>query len=231
MIEWNGGRLELPRLGYLTVDEMQSIRAIDPQNALYRLITAKAVELSQAAPDFSPHQCYGFLVKLHAQDLGARGRRSSPEEEALQVEHAAIIGPFLEEARAIANRVTIRAVTVILNRIRPGWTDEQTCRLPGPLLSLLHAFEQEEERAGVGQADDPQAEMRALEEALGKLQEVIDSTATDPTGDGPSGSAADSGPEPLSSAASASESSPVATSSRRSRKGIAPKGIASTAKN
>ncbi len=132
--------------------------------------------------------------------------------------HAEISGPFLEEARAITNRVTIRAVTVILQRIKPAWTDEQTRKLPGPLLGILHAFEQEEERAGAGLQQDPAAEMRALEEALGKLQEVSSSIATDPTGPEPSGIAADSGPEPLSSAASASGSSPPAMSSKPYRR-------------
>lgn len=230
-IEWQGGRLTLPRLGYLTVDELNAIRAIDPQNALYRLITAAAVQLSQAAPDHSPHWCYGLLVKLHAQDLGARGGQISTEEETLQVLHSGIIGPFLEQARAIANRVTIRSVTAILTRISPAWTDEQTRRLPGPLLGLLHAFEQEEERAGAGQAHDTEAEMRALEDALGKLQQAMTLPAIDSTGPGPSGNAAGSGPEPPSSAASASGSSPVPTSSRRSRRATAPNGSASTAKN
>jgi len=220
-IEWNGGEMTVPRLGYLTVDEMQGIREIDPQNALYRLITAAAVALSQAAPDHTAHWCYGLLVRLLAQEQGAKAGRMSPEEQALQVVHAEIIGPFLEEARAITNRVTIRAVTVILQRIKPAWSDEQTRKLPGPLLGILHAFEQEEERAGAGLQQDPAAEMRALEEALGKLQEVS-SIATDPIGPEPSGTAADSGPEPLSSAASDSGSSPPAMSSRPSRRATPP---------
>ena len=217
-IEWNGGELVLPRLGYLTVDELNSIREIDPQNALYRLITAAAVALSQAATDRSAHWCYGLLTRLLAQDMGANAGRMSPEEESLQVLHAEIIGPFLEQARTIRNRVTIRAVTVILQRIKPAWSDEQTRRLPGPLLELLHAFEQEEERAGAGLKPDPATEMRALEEALGKLQEVSDSIAIGPTGPAPTGNAEGSGPAPPSSAASASASSPVAMSSRRYRR-------------
>jgi hypothetical protein len=232
-ITWNGGELVLPRLGYLTVDELQGIRAIDPQNALYRLITAAAVELCQAvqSEEFTAHRCYGLLTRLLAQEQGANIGRMSTEEETVQVLHAGIIGPFLEQARAIANRVVIRGVTVILNRIRPAWTDEQTRRLPGPLLTLLHAFEQEEEHAGAGKQLDPAAAMRELEEALGKLEEVSSSTATDPTGPAPTGTAAGSGPEPPSSAASASGSSPAPMSSKRFRKGTAPKGIASTGKN
>jgi len=229
-IAWNGGELVLPRLGYLTVDELQGIREVDPQNALYRLITAKAVELSQAEDQHTPSWCYGLLTRLMAQDLGASIGRMSPEEAAVQVLHAGIIGPFLEQARAITNRVTIRGVTVILNRIKPGWSDEQTRQLPGPLLTLLHRFEQEEEQAGAGPQQDPAAQMQALEEALGKLREVS-STATDSTGPEPIGGAAGSGPEPLSSPASGSGSSLAPTSSRRSRQGTRPKGIASTGKN
>lgn len=230
-IEWNGGELVLPRLGYLTVDELNSIREIDPQNALYRLITAAAVALSQAATDRTAHWCYGLLTRLLAQDIGANAGRMSTEEESLQVVHAEIIGPFLEQARAIRNRVTIRSVTVILQRIKPAWSDEQTRRLPGALQEILHAFEQEEERAGAGLRTDPAAEMRALEEALGKLQEVSDSIATAPTGPAPSGNAAGSGPAPPSSAASASAGSPVAMSSRPLRRVTRPKGSGFTAKN
>ena len=247
-IAWHGGELVLPRLGYLTVTELQGIRAIDPQNALYRLITAAAVELHQAmqanaervveypgaqaqADEFTAHRCYGLLTRLLAQEQGANIGRLSPEEQAVQVLHAGIIGPFLEEARAITNRVVIRSVTVILNRIQPAWTDEQTVRLPAPLLSTIYAFEQDEELAGAGQQQDPAALMRALEEALGKLKEASSSTATDPTGPAPIGTAAGSGPEPPSSPASGSGGSLAPTSSRRFRKGTAPNGNGSTGKS
>jgi hypothetical protein len=232
-IAWNGGELVLPRLGYLTVTELQGIRAIDPQNALYRLITAAAVELHQAvqSDEFTAHRCYGLLTRLLAQEQGANIGRLRPEEEAVQVLHAGIIGPFLEEARAITNRVVIRSVTVILNRIKPAWTDEQTLCLPGPLLGILYAFEQDEELAGAGQQQDPAAQMRALEEALGKLQEVSSSTATDPTGPAPIGTAAGSGLEPPSSPASGSGGSLAPASSRRFRKGTAPNGNGSIGKS
>lgn len=220
VIEWNGGTLELPRLGYLTVDELQGIRAVDPTNALYRLITSASVRLSQAADSRSPRWCFGLLTKLHAQDLGAQGSPSTPEEEEVQIGHAAIIAPCLEEARALANRVAIRAVTVILQRVKPDWTDERTMTLPPELFGLLHAFEQQEER-GKAAAADPEAEMQLLEDALGKLGEAMASIATDPTGLQPSGTAAASGPAPPSSAANGSAASRAGTSSRRSRKAIA----------
>lgn len=220
VIEWNGGRLELPRLGYLAVDELQAIRAVDPTNALYRLVTAASVRLSQAAEGCSPRWCFGLLTKLHAQDLGAQGRPSTPEEEEVQIQHAAIIAPFLEEARALANRVAIRAVTVILQRVQPDWSDERTMKLPPEFFGLLHAFEQQEEAAGTPAAD-PAEQMRLLEDALGKLGEAMTSAATDPTGQQPSGTAAASGPAPPSSAVSGSAASRVSTSSRRSRKAIA----------
>jgi len=247
-IAWNGGELVLPRLGYLTVDEMQGIGEVDPQNALYRLITATAVEVAQAIQadaervaectgaqalvlEFTAHRCYGLLSRLLAQEQGAKIGRMSPEEQAVQVLYAGIIGPFLEQARAITNRVVIRSVTVILNRVRPAWTDEQTRRLPGPLLALLRDFEQEEECAGAGQQQDPAAQIRALEEELGKLQAGGDSIATDPTGPEPIGGAAGSGLEPLSSPASASGSSLALMSSRRSKRVTRPKGIGSTGKS
>jgi len=215
-IEWREGRLTIPALGYLTTDELALIAQVDPQNALYRLTADAAVALHRAT-DRSPRLCFALLTALHGRDLGA-AVTLAPEDEELQVSQAPIIGPFLEQARAIANRVTIRSVTVILRRIKPDWSDERTGKLPPDLLRDLHAFEQEEERAGMGEQADPEADMRQLEEALGKLQQVVGSIATDPTGDAPSGSAAASGPPPPSSAASGSARSRASTSSRRSRK-------------
>lgn len=228
-IEWNGGRLELPRFGYLTVDELELIRQIDPQNALYRLTSDVAVTLSRAVEGQSPRQCFALLTALQGRELGAAVKLTE-EQEALQITQAAIIGPFLEQARAITNRVVIRSVTAILTRVRPDWSDERTRRLPGELLNRLHAFEQEEERAGRGPGD-PAEDMRSLEEALGKLQQVATQDAIGPTGATPTGNAAASGPAPPSSAASGSGSSPAATSSRRSKRATAPKGIGSTEKS
>lgn len=229
-IEWNGGTMEIPRLGFLTVDELQGIRVVDPTNALYRLVTAASVALSQAAEGRSPRWCYGLLTRLHALDLGAKGTPASEDEQEVEIAHAAIIAPFLEQARALSNRVAIRSVTVILQRVRPDWSDEQTTKLPPGLFNLLHAFEQEEEAAGTPAAD-PAEQMRLLEEALGKLSEAMASTATDPTGDEPSGNAAASGPAPPSSAASGSVRSLAATSSRRSRKAKQPSADGCTGKS
>jgi len=229
VIEWNGGRLELPRFGYLIVDELDQIQAVDPKNALYRLTADTAVKLGRAA-GVESRQAFSLLTMLHARDLGAKNIRFSEKEDQVCIVHSEMIGAYLEQALTLVNRVIIRSCTVILQRIKPGWTDEATRKLPQPLISAVYAFEQEEERTQQGQ-QDPEAAMRELEEALGKLDAVSRSIATAPTGDSSTGIAPGSGPDDLSSAAPVSGGSLAPTSSRRSRKALKPKGSGFTTKS
>lgn len=229
VIEWNGGRLELPRLGYLIVDELDQIQAIDPKNALYRLTAETSVKLSRASGSIEHRQAFTLLTMLHARDLGARVELSK-EEDNLRIEHSEIIGPYLEQALTMVNRVIIRSCTVMLQRIRPGWVDEQTRKLPQPLISAIYAFEQEEERAQQGQ-QDPEASMRELDDALGKLAEANRSIATAPIGDSSTGIAQDSGQDDLNSVEPTSDASPAPTSSRRSERVMRPKGSGFTTKS
>lgn len=228
-IEWQGGILEIPRLGYLEVDELAQVRAVDPQNALYRLTSAEAVKLHRAVPDRNPRQCFALLTALQGRELGAAVALSE-EDEAIQVEQAAIIGAYLEAAKAVSARVTTRCVTVIAQRVRRDWNDERSGRLPPELFNAIHEVWVSEEAASRG-PEDPRAELQALEEALGKLQAVATPTATDPTGAAPSGTAAASGPAPPSSAASGSAGSPAGTSSRPSRRGTGRSARGSTARS
>lgn len=222
VIEWKGGRLELPRFGYLIVDELDQIQAVDPKNALYRLTADTAVKLGRAA-GIESLEAFSLLTKLHARDLGAKNVKLLDKEDQACVEHSEIIGAYLEQALTLVNRVIIRSCTVILQRIKPGWTDEATRKLPRPLFSAIYAFEQEEE-GGQQEQQDPEAAMRELEEALGKLNAVSRSAATAPTGATSTGNAPGSGQGALNSAAPPSGVSPAVTSSRRSKRATRPKG-------
>lgn len=228
-IEWNGGKFEIPRFGYLMIDELDQIRAVDPKNALYQLTAETSVKLSRASDRIELRQAFSLLTMLHARDLGAKVALSE-EEDRYRIEYSEIIGAYLEQALTMANRVIIRSCTVILQRIRPGWVDEQTRKLPQPLISAIYAVEQQEERGQQGQ-QDPEASMRELEESLGKLAEVSRSIVTDPTGATSTGSAPGSGQGALNSAAPPSGVSPAPTSSRRSKRATKPKGSDYTTKS
>ena len=217
VIEWNGGTFEIPRLGYLMVNELDQIQAIDPKNALYRLTAETSVEISRAT-NLEHRQAFALLTKLHARQVGARVELSTTEDD-ICIEHSKIIGSYLEQALTMTNRVVIRSCTVVLQRIKPEWTDENTQRLPQELISNIYAFQQEEERAQQEQPD-PEAAMRDLEEGLGKLAEVSRSNVIDPTGDSFTGTAHGSGPDGSNLGANSLDSSLAPMLSKRSQKGM-----------
>jgi len=236
-IEFRGGTIRIPVRGFIDANEAEHIRRADPQNGLFVLLTQAAAEIAKRegvgdgedGEELSPRLVYGFLLKLQAAELGITARLTE-QEQAWQVRHSALIAETMAQGRVLHNRVAIASATVMLRRIKPEWSDEQTMRLPTPLISALHAFEADEERAGAPPAD-PAAEAAQLEDALGKLEEATRSIATGHDGPISSGPAGDSGPAPPSSAASGSAGSPPPTSSRRSRKASKPRGITSTALN
>ena len=219
VIEWNDGRFEIPRLGYLTANELAQIQAVDPKNALYRLTSDTSIILGRAA-EIEPWNGFALLTMLHARDMGVR-IQLSPEEKKIYAVHGPIISPFLEEALVMSNIVIIRSCTIILQRIKSGWTDEATKLLPSSLLGLIYSFEQEEEKGKEQQ--DPEAAMRELEDSLGKLAVVSRSNATGPTGDSSTGIAPGSGQGEQNSVEKTSATSPVPTSSKRSRRAAKPR--------
>jgi hypothetical protein len=247
-IKFRGGTIRIPERGFIDANEAEHIRRADPQNGLFVLLTEAAAEIAkretQAAAEIakregvgdggdgeelSPRLVYGFLLKLQAAELGITARLTE-QEHAWQVRHSALIAETMAQGRVLHNRVAIASATVMLRRVKPEWSDDQTMRLPTPLISALHAFEADEERAGAPPAD-PAAESAQLEDALGKLEKATRSIATGHDGPTSSGPAGDSGPAPPSSAANGSAGSPPPTSLRRSRKASKPKGISSIVPN
>lgn len=204
-VEWKGGSFTIPRYGYLQVSELNKIAKVDPSNELYRITSKAAVELNKTlqqratADESYSHtvlklnQCFAFLSSLQARHYGHYPALSEIEQT-IQVEFSSIIAPFLEEAKALSDRVPIRSVTVLLQRVRPGWTDEQSAKLPPPLFKIIHDFYQDEESEGKG-PEDPAVQLKQLEETLGKLRQEVKSIATGQTGPAPSGNVADFGQE------------------------------------
>lgn len=226
-IKWKEGLLRIPRLGYLTVDEMTEIAKVDPSNGPYLVTMSKANELAVAS-ELSPRYCYGILARHWTRNIGAKAEFTE-EEDNLSIRHAAIIRAYLEEINIRQNLIIIRAATVMAQRVAPLWQEEQTKKLPKELISLLYEFYQEEER-GMDKPSSPEEDMRLLDEQLGKLREAS-SIAAGRTGSSASGSASGSGQDPLSSAANASDASQVTTSSKRSKRATKPNGSGFTTKN
>jgi hypothetical protein len=234
-IEWKGGVLRIPRLGYMVADELAELAKIDPKNAGYRLTLQHSNTLAQAT-ELSPRLCYSVLAKAQLRELG-QNVDYTEQEAGIIITMNELVNNYLDEYRAILNRIRIRAVSIILQRIVPGWPEEKTRKLPEPLIDQIFNFQQEEER-GLDTAIDPEADamekMKALEEDLGKLQEASQLTATAQTGHLPTGNASDSGQAPQNLPAKVSGDSPAPTSSKRSRpatktseKGFTEKSLAS----
>lgn len=226
-ITWKGGVLKLPRLGYLEVDEMNEIAKVDPNNGPYMLTMNKANELA-VATELSPRYCYSLLARFYTRDLGAKVELTEDEEN-IAIRHSGLVGEYLGQIHTMQNRVKIRAATVILNRVVPGWPEEKTLKLPKELIAQVHEFYLEEER-GMDKPTTPEEDMAALDEQLGKLREVS-SIAAGRTGSAATGNANASGPAPPSSVASDSAGSPETTSSRPSKRATKPRGNASTRKS
>ena len=231
-IEWNGGVIRIPRLGYMIVNELAEIAKVDPKNAPYRLTLQYSNTLAQAT-ETSPRLCYSIIARILAREIGQRVQLTE-EEETIIIVQQEIINAYLEEFRAINDRIMIRAATVILQRVVPGWQEEKTGMLPRPLLEKIYNFQQEEER-GLDASMDPEVDamerMKELEQDLGKLQEASHSIVTAQTGDAPTGNASVSGQAPKNSPAKTSGTSQASTSSKRSKPATKTKGSGFTEKS
>jgi hypothetical protein len=234
VIEWCGGKFEIPKLGYLTADEHHQIGQIDPGNLQYQAAINSSGELYRAIGDeenWPPRRCYALLTLAYLIDRG-QGEKVKLNEEDLDVtiKHKPIIDKFLSAALSVDTRVRVRQCTVIMNRLRPGWSDGQSNALPHPLQEYIIAFEQQEERDGMG-AVDVEEQTKRLEADLGKLGELSQSIVHGPTGLSSTGIAPASGPDELNSAAQPSDASPAHTSFRRPRRATRLKGSGFTTKS
>lgn len=240
-VEWNGGKFLIPRYGYLEVNELNRVRQIDPSGMIYRLTSKAAVKLHRVlqeratADESYSHTalkltaCFALLSSAFARRMGQMASMSEIEE-AIQIDFSDLIAPYLEEAKQASDLVTIRSATVILQRIRPGWTDEETQKLPPQLFQQIYKYFEDEESEG-REPKDPKEELRELEESLGKLRREVTSIATGQIGSAPSGNVAGFGQEQKSLAVSDSASSLDHLSSRRSLPATKRKGKGSIVKS
>jgi hypothetical protein len=226
VIEWGEGSFTIPRYGYMTVNELSQIQAVDPKNAVYRLTCIASVKLSKALKDsddenhhLNSRQCYALLTQLYAKNCGAQVNVSSNEEE-ISILYADIISPYLEETKQLTDLIAIRSVTVMMQRINKDWSDDKTLIMPPDLFQSVHKNQQEEEHQD---ASDPAQQLKDLEEALGKLRGASNYIQTDQAGQEPIGNADASGQAAQNSIESNSAACQGDTSSKRLKSASKPK--------
>jgi hypothetical protein len=200
LIAWKGGSFTIPRLGYLTTHELQRIREVDPKNSIYRLsidATNKiygAMESDGVEDIPTREQIFMILNVLNTEGMGAVNIDFgfNPVKELVE-SYTGIIQPFVENCKVIFDALVIRGATVMMQRIKPDWTDEKTIELPEGLRHKLYSIQQEEDYAG--RDTDQESQRKAIEEDLKKLREAMQSIAIDRTSLNYTGKQLRSGPE------------------------------------
>lgn len=235
IIQWLDGILEIPKLGYLTATELERIREIDPANKQVEILYNESANLAVAINDpekWNSAKCYGLLTTFWANLNRGKGAGWQPSEEEAKifVQHKDIALGCIKKLQDAASIVKTRTITVVLQRNTPSWTDDMTCDLPGHLQDKIYEFANEEASGGMGERDFKAAQ-EALEDDLKKLQEESRSLLREPTSLNSTGSARSSGRHQKNSTAITMASSPVTTSSRRSRKVTKPNAKSFTKKS
>lgn len=224
-VSFQGGTLEIPLLGHVTVDELALAGEIDPQNQVYRLTSDAAVKIAAADADGMPaHVVFGILSRIQAAGTGI-GVKFDQAEDSLCARHGAILAPYLKACAAINRELQNRQALVMLQRLETcaNWGDEQVRTLPGALVAQLAALFAAEQWA-MGGGPSPEEALRNLEADLGKLRPGVSWPATAPTGEPATGSSAASSPVLSSSPPSASVRSRAATRSKPSKRATAKSG-------
>lgn len=222
-IKWNNGSFAVPRFGYMTPDELTQIREIDPENETYRLTLDATVKLRKLLIDNeyqdipTGHQLFLLLSALHYENKGVRALTTEQDPLRLEIEknHKGLIDDYMEKIKALEVLLMRRGATVMMKRVNPEWTDEETLGLPEGIIASLYTFQQEEEYSGRGV--DIGDQRKAIEEDLKKLQAAVQSIVAERIGLKPTGTAADYGQTPQNSTEKTSAASRRLTSSKRLR--------------
>lgn len=217
-IKWNGGMFLVPRLGYMTPNELTKIREIDPDNEIYRMTLDatttmhKAMEANEYHSLPLKHQLFLMLSTIHFEHKGVRslGFETNPLREEIETNYREILDNYIASISELERRVMVRSATVMMQRIGPEWTDEATAEFPEAILLSLYSLQQQEEYTG--RNEDPVEQRRAIEEDLKKLQAAVRSIVAARTGLKPTGNAADYGHMLQNLSEVALEASPPPTS-------------------
>lgn len=222
-ITWRGGLFRIPRLGYLTADELQSIYEVDPRNQTYRLTidaTNKVYDAIQASnPEDMPtrHQIFIVLSNLCIESLGVVDIDFSANPLRKQVEnHSSIVEPFIKSWMDVHKATQLRGTTIMMQRVVGSWTDSHSESLPRSIRSDIYSIYQDEENSGNN--TDQEQQKKAIEEDIKKLRSATRSIATDLTSPKSTGKSALRGKEDQNSAEKHLEDCQVGILSRQRKK-------------
>jgi hypothetical protein len=210
--------LELPVYGSLLAGEEIAIREHEYQS----IVTRESSRLADAllTTGCSETEAQRIAIRILSTRLGIPVPLE-PSEQRLMLAHSGLIAEMTNTLGQAHRQQVLRTVTAgIAHRCNgcKAWTEVDTAeQVPGPLQTAIYNFLTDEQN-GNRPAKSPEELIDGMVETLGKLGPRDPSTPSPSTGPESSGSAADSGPPLLSSAASDSPSSPSPTSPKRSRK-------------
>lgn len=212
--------LELPVFGALLAGEEIAIREHEYQS----IVTRESSRLADAllTTGRTETDAQRIAIRILSTRLGIPVPLE-PAEQRLMLQHCDLIADMTVTLGQAHRQQVLRTVTAaIANRCAgcKAWTEADSAELPEPLQTAIYNFIGDEQN-GHRPAKSPEELIDGMVETLGKLAPPETSTPSPSTGPECSGSAADSGPMLLNSAANDSHPSPSPTSSRRSRKASA----------
>lgn len=224
-ITWKNGRFLIPRNGYLTANELQSLREIDSENEMYRCTLDAAVKIhdqmcqSNEVDIPTRYQIYLILNGISIENLGAHDIDFAIDPVKQKVDqYKDDVQLFIKKIKEINNRIIIRSATVMMRRIIASWGDNETIELPEAIRNKLYAVYQSEDFDG--RDTDEESQRKAIEEDLKKLREARRSIATELTMQISTGNAQDYGPEGKNLAVKTLATSQADTSSKPLKKAI-----------
>jgi hypothetical protein len=211
--------IEFPVFGAISTGEEIDIADYAYQAVVYRESSRLTDALITAGTEETEAQ--RIAIRIVSTRMGIPVPLDAAEQRAMH-RHAALVSEMQNELNRAHLELQTRTCTAAIRHRLAGmeaWTDADTTPLPTPLKVAICNFI-DRERNGQRPAPQPDELVEEMVETLGKLAQDP-SPSSPPTGDPPTGAAADSGPPLLSSAPTPSPSSPPTTSRKRSRKASA----------
>lgn len=210
--------LEFPVFRALKGKEIIAIREHEYQSVVYRESSRLADAL--VAEGVEETEAQRMAVRIISTRMGIPVALDAAEQRAM-LRQAPLIADLSCALQDAFDQQRLRTITAVIAHRLPGcqaWTDDDSGDLPGPLQDAIFAFASEEQ-AGDKPQRSPDELVEDMVETLGKL--APEPSQSPPTGESSTGDADSSGRTQLSLPPTASETSPLTTSSRRSKKASA----------
>lgn len=211
--------LEFPVFGSMLAGEEIEIR----QHEYQAVVTRESSHLADAllADGYTETDAQRLAIRILSTRLGIPVPLE-PAEQRLMLRHSELVAKAQVTLGEEHRKQVLRTVTAAIRHRLAGcdaWTEADSMALPEPLQTAIYNFLGDEQNGG-RVAKSPEELIEGMVETLGKLAPDTPQQSP-PTGEPPTGDAADSGHTPASSAVIDLPSSPPPTSPKRSRKASA----------